>query len=175
MPPWFIRPAQLDDADGIAELHAEAWQVAYENLLTPEQLQMCTKETQPRVWKRLLEPPTKIQTYVARFNRQTIGFIRFGVSSEHDRRELLGEIYVLYVHPGYWGQKVGASLANLAFGLLHEHRVKKVFVWTLASNERGRRFYESLGMTTDGVPVERPLEHTMVQEVQYWLDLKKLS
>jgi GNAT superfamily N-acetyltransferase len=62
----------------------------------------------------------------------------------------VGELYALYLLPAWWSAGVGRALMTSALDALRGDRYRRVVLWVLADNARGRRFYERAGFTLDG-------------------------
>ncbi len=61
-----------------------------------------------------------------------------------------GEVYALYVTPGWWSTGTGRSLMAAALAALSEAGFDRAVLWVLAGNARARRFYERAGFSADG-------------------------
>jgi GNAT superfamily N-acetyltransferase len=62
----------------------------------------------------------------------------------------VGELYALYLLPAWWSAGVGRALMTSALDALRGDRYRRVVLWVLADNARGRRFYGRAGFTLDG-------------------------
>jgi ribosomal protein S18 acetylase RimI-like enzyme len=79
-----------------------------------------------------------------------IGILNFGPAREQDEG---GELYVLYVLPGYWGSGVAQLLIDTAHHELARAHAEAVLS-VLADNPRARRFYERNGWELEEIRTE---------------------
>ena len=138
------RPALLEDALPIAEVHIASWRVAYAGLLAPEHLSSLSVEDRARKWRETLLA-NKSSTLVAEFNGRIVGFASFGKCRDEDAPQHRGEIWALYAAPEAWGQGHGRALMAHAATDLRSAGFQETSLWVLANNQRGIRFYASCG------------------------------
>jgi GNAT superfamily N-acetyltransferase len=82
----------------------------------------------------------------------------------------VGELYAIYVDPGWWSAGAGRVLLTSALDGLRAAGFSSAVLWTLAGNARARRFYEKAGFAPDGaVSILTGLGN--VEEVRYARDL----
>lgn len=141
-----IRLARPDDDDGIAAVHAGAWQAAYPGILPASTLQAFTVENRRKFWTGvgLGEPASERPVFVAVEGDSVVGFAVCGPPRDADMR-FDAELYVLNVDPARWRRGVGRRLFEHCVDHLAAHDRGSFYLWVLAANERARRFYESLG------------------------------
>jgi ribosomal protein S18 acetylase RimI-like enzyme len=143
-----IRPARVEEADALAELHYAAWKVGYQDSMPEAVMQaLDLEEFYPR-WRYRLSPEgAGHRILVAEEGGKLVGFTTYGASREAMQiPSAYAEIYTLYVHPNVWGQGVGGRLMKSVFQQLIQEEIKGCFLWVLKSNTRARLFYEHLGM-----------------------------
>jgi GNAT superfamily N-acetyltransferase len=96
--------------------------------------------------------------YVVEADDQIVGVLIVGPNERGDA----GELYVIYVHPEWWGTGAAQRLIECAHEQLGQ-RFSRAALTVLASNTRARRFYQRNGwelseLTTQlhfgGIPTE---------------------
>ena len=146
-----VREATPEDARAIAEVHVRSWQTAYRGELPDDYLDGLSVDERASGWTgRLAEPPLGVETFVAEDGGRVIGFTGFGPTRDGDAPAGTGEVYTLYLLPGWVGRGVGRELFACANDRLRELGYPRATLWVLATNERSRRFYEQAGWTFDG-------------------------
>jgi ribosomal protein S18 acetylase RimI-like enzyme len=143
-----IRLARPEDIDGIAVVHAGAWQAAYPGILPARTLQAFTVDNRRKYWSgiRLGDPARERPVFVAIDGGSVVGFAVCGPPRDRDM-PFDAELYVLNVDPGHWRRGVGRRLFAHCVDHLAGRGHANVYLWVLVANERARRFYESLGGT----------------------------
>jgi ribosomal protein S18 acetylase RimI-like enzyme len=137
-----IRPATIQDAERIANVHTETWRSAYRDLL-PEPLGELTPEVQRERWEESLSQTKRTGTVVAEAGGEIVGFASFGPEPGNDYH-YQGELYAIYVLPAYQQRGIGAQLlAEAARGLLGRG-LPNMMAWVLSSNP-ARAWFEKRG------------------------------
>jgi GNAT superfamily N-acetyltransferase len=161
-----LRTARPYDALEVAELHVQAWQVAYRGLLFDEYLD----GLQPDAWARRYtfgdRDPAKPQTVVAVEDGAISGFATLGPSRDTDRPGT-GELLALYVHPARWGLGTGRALITEVRARLARAGFAEATVWVLVGNERAERFYQSDGWEADGARRPAVAAGFSVEDIRY--------
>ncbi len=160
-----VRPAALDDVDDIADLHVRAWRWAYRGLLPDELLDGLDPASRARMWRGVIadgSPP-----FVAVADARLVGFCHAGPSRDDDALPATGEVTSIYLDPEYVGRGAGRALWNAALDQLRGAGCGRVSVWVLDTNQRGRSFYERMGLTADGTSKDDDHGGFPVSEVRY--------
>jgi ribosomal protein S18 acetylase RimI-like enzyme len=152
-----VRPAGIEDADGIAEVHVRTWQAAYAGIV-PEaylaSLDVAALAERRRGWlAEAAAGTTEYRTLVAVDDRgRIIGFVSFGpYRLELGRMDRsVGEVQAIYVHPDAQGLGVGRALMDGAVTALADRGAAELRLWVFEDNAPSRRFYERYGLATDG-------------------------
>jgi ribosomal protein S18 acetylase RimI-like enzyme len=148
MSPLSHRPATPEDAPTIAEVHVEAWRLAYAALLPEAFLAGLSKQKREQRWRHTLsDAPGSVILAVQ--EGTTVGWVSFGLSRDPDGAAC-GEIYALYVAPGFWRRGVGRSLMPLAEAAFQQRGYSQASLWVLEGNAIARPFYQRLGYAADG-------------------------
>ncbi len=140
-----IRPAQLEDASGIAKVRIDTWRTTYRDIVPAEFLDNMSYEedTQLRA-AHLSTPESKTFTYVAENDEgQIVGFVAGGPERNNDPI-YKGELYAIYILRSYHGQGIGRQLTNVLVERLLQVGIDSMILWVFADNP-ARRFYEALG------------------------------
>ena len=167
-----IRPAKIEDAEGIAKVHIETWQYAYKGQLPQKMLDELSIEKRLEVWKeQLINPKPETFNFVALVDGVLAGWVTGGITREDDVSEEVGELYGIYVHPDYIGKGLGSKLINKLLDTLKVEGYKKATLWVLTSNEKSRKWYESKGWKVDGKIKIDKREGYDLHETRYTTDL----
>jgi ribosomal protein S18 acetylase RimI-like enzyme len=140
-----IRPARPDDVDGIAAVHAAAWQAAYPGIVPASTLQAFTVADRRKHWAgaRLDDRAPDRPVFVALDDGAVVGFAVCGPPRDPDM-PFDAELYVINVDPGHWRRGVGRRLFARCVEHLSASGRRSFYLWVLTANGRARRFYESL-------------------------------
>ena len=146
-----IRPANINDAEGIAKIHVGTWQFAYKGQLSDDYLDSLSVEKRTERWKEILNKPQLDNwSLVAELNGQIVGFCTVGKSRDEDADSKIGELWAIYIDPQYMDKGIGTALMNEGLKILKGKGFNKATLWVLESNDKTRGFYEAKGWTTDG-------------------------
>ena len=139
-----IRPATAADAPSAARIQLEGWRSAYRSLFPAEVLDVVDEAAQLEKWRRRLAEGEGRFGHVAMVGTEAVGVIAGGPPRDGD----IGcdaEVYSLYVLSWWRGRGVGEALMAAAFMELARSGRRRVRLWTLAGNDRGRAFFARLG------------------------------
>lgn len=167
-----IRTADADDAAGIARVHINTWQVAYDGLIPADHLDQLDEEARTQQWTQILDDPAGLPVQVAVSSGTVIGFISVGRSRDQPSNPLQGEVYALYVDPEWWRQGVGRRLHDRGVDLMRSAGFASATLWVLDGNERAIAFYLRQEWV-DAEVVQHDERPTLtLTERQFRLDLK---
>lgn len=156
-----VREAHADDRAVIAEVHTEAWRVAYRDLFESSFLAK-QLETVRRQWAAAKVAGNVL---VAERGHRVVAFVHYGP----------GEIYDCYARPTAWGTGVSSTLLNQVLETLAEARARDVRAWTLSGANRARRFYRKLNFRESGRYRERDYgDGRPVMELEYVRSIRHL-
>ena len=140
-----IRPAEMNDSEGIAYVHVTAWQETYRGLMPDSVLEALSVERRARQWRETLQDVTSAyhSTLVAEHAGKIVGFVNYGREREGDK-EYAGELFAIYILKSFQEQGLGRLLfQNAANGLLALN-LTSMLVWVLSHNPY-QKFYGRLG------------------------------
>jgi ribosomal protein S18 acetylase RimI-like enzyme len=171
--PGFVRPAAVADAQAIAAVHVAGWRSAYAGLLPAGMLAgLDAGQWAVRRRERLADPPDGVFELVFEQGGQVRAFVAGGPARDGGGIPGVGgEVYALYVDPGYQGRGAGTRLLEAAARRLAGAGFARATLWVLAENAPARGFYESQGWRWDGAEHEWAYEGGRSLEVRYARDL----
>jgi len=144
MSEYEVRPATLQDAKAVAEVHAASARAAYAGILPEDQLQALASTAREAKWRDAIEF-AEPQVQVAELDGEVVGFVGYDRSRDPKTKPTVGEIWALYVKPEHWGKGVGVALWDAARDGLDEEGCITVTAWVPLRNERAIRFHELAG------------------------------
>lgn len=172
-----VRQATVDDADGMSTAHLEAWRVGYRGLLPDDFLDGMDHGRRRAAWVHDLTEGdgSGSQTLVATVGDRIAGLSTVGPyrdEPEPGEPTDLCELWMLNVHPDFWGAGVAQQLMIEAVERLRGGWPQpRAALWVLEGNVRGRRFYEKVGWTWDGGRKRDTVGQATVTELRYVRDL----
>jgi ribosomal protein S18 acetylase RimI-like enzyme len=194
-----VRPAQLSDADAIAEIQVRTWQAAYAGTMPADLLaglDVGEFAARNRRWIEGRTPPGEILVAEVveaatpgppagdppgpgAMQPVVVGFSMLGSYRDTDgtRDERAGEVFAIYVSPAHWSTGAGYALMRASVGHLAAHGCTEARLWVLADNPRARRFYERFGFVADGETKTETMSAdgaapAAVDEVRYTLHVR---
>ena len=140
----FIRTANIDDAQMIADFHVKVWRHTYLELAPAEAYAVLDEQYRGKQWKEKLSANDSSQVVlIAEIDGRTVGIGAAGRPSESifDGR---GEIKFLYIDPDFKRRGIGRELlAQLATHLRKMH-YQGAALSVVKGNESAIAFYEAL-------------------------------
>ena len=142
-----IRPADVEDAASIANVHVKTWRATYRGIIPKAHLDSLAAESRAITWAGLMERSGDDLILMVSENEdgEVIGF----ASGGGGRTAMPGheaEITSLYVLPGYQGSGHGRRLFMAASNRLSQRNMEGLAVWVLKDNP-ATGFYKHLGGT----------------------------
>ncbi len=179
-----IRQARVEDAEGIARTHVASWRATYRGIVSDETLVGLRIEERAAGWRKGLialaqeTPPTQGSCYVAVDTaNEVVGFARGGqarpLASGAAPEPYDGELYAIYLAPGWERHGIGVRLTHAAARHLAATGLRSLLIWAMAENPN-RAFYEALGGSL-AVEQEIVISDQALREVGYgWPDIQTL-
>ena len=137
-----LRQARPSDAADLARIYIESWQDTYAGILPHNLLSAMSVKNHTARWQRQLRSQGAV-IVVEDHKHGLIGLASMG-SARDGSLGFDGEVYTLYVDPGFFGQGVGRKLLHGAFAALKEHKLNSCLIWSHARNN-ACYFYEAMG------------------------------
>lgn len=160
------RPAQLNDAEIVALLHARSWRMNFRGDFADAFLDGDLPGERLGVWhQRLADPPRNQFVQLALHGTDLLGFVcAYGA---HDP-QWGSFIDNLHVADSAKGSGIGSCLMRQAGAWLASlHANLGVYLLVLESNSRARRFYERLGAKNEEVSTTRTHGGAVVRSCRY--------
>jgi GNAT superfamily N-acetyltransferase len=169
-----VRPAEPEDALGIARVHVAGWQAGYAGLLPQGYLDGLSVEGRAQRWAGIIsEPgPLALATLVADRDGDVAGFVTVGRSRDDGAGAWVGELWAIYVDPGHWGTGVGHALHERAIQALRAAHLTTATLWVLHGNDRAAGFYRRHGWVADGATKTDGRDDVRLDEVRYRLRMQ---
>jgi RimJ/RimL family protein N-acetyltransferase len=166
-----VRPARVDDAARIAEIHVLGWQGGYRGLMPQDYLDHL--DPADRLSFRMqslrdIDWSSGGCLVVAADDGMLAGFADLSKSRDDDSESAkVGEVTAIYLAPDSWGKGLGRELMKAALTHLASVGYDEVTLWVLDTNARARRFYEAAGFRHDGATKVDDRRAFSLQEVRY--------
>ena len=140
-----IRPATLDDVEGIAKVHVDAWRSTYRGIMPDAFLDSLSYERRAEQRRTaMLERAGKEWSHVAEDDDGRIIGFALGGRERDGTPGFDGELYAIYLLDEYRGRGIGRELTLTIARDLAANGMLSLLVWVLADNP-SKRFYERLG------------------------------
>jgi GNAT superfamily N-acetyltransferase len=166
-----IRPAVVDDARAVAEVHVQSYRSTYSGIFPNAVLDGLTVDTRESFWRDKLAAfaPPSLTLVACGGDGRVIGFLSGGRERTGELNRD-GEIYAIYLLREAQRRGVGTQLVRRFTCELRAQGITSMAVWVLALNPF-RKFYEALGGQPIGEQtIERGGESFL--EIAYgWSDL----
>lgn len=145
-----VRRATAEDAPALARVHVESWRAAYRGLIPDSFLLEFIPRRREESFRQSLDEGSE-ETHLVEVGHEVVGFFTVGGARDLDlEAKCTGEIWGIYVSPGYWRRGIGRKLAGEALRSLKSRGYENAVLWVLEGNERARKFYEAIGFRLDG-------------------------
>lgn len=157
-----LRPVREGDVEGLAQLHADAWQQAYAGIIPAEILPRFGREQRRLFWRGALEQSERhpwVDVAVAApaageesgegddrtgGEEEILGFVWSRLTGQPESG-FEAEIVAINVAPRHWRRGIGRRLMAAAVDRLAAVAAGGVYLWVLEDNRAGRAFYDALG------------------------------
>ncbi|MEU4220702.1 GNAT family N-acetyltransferase [Actinoplanes sp. NPDC026623] len=138
-----LRPAGPDDADRIADLHADSWRRHYRGAYADSFLDGDVAADRRTVWSARLATPAGTDTVVAERDGRLVGFIHCVLDADATWGSLVDNLHVVHdQHRTGLGTRL---LARAARAVVDRAAGDAMFLWVLRQNAAAQRFYRASG------------------------------
>jgi ribosomal protein S18 acetylase RimI-like enzyme len=145
-----IHRARAKDAPALARVHVDSWRAAYGGLVPDSSRQAFSYEWREEQFRQSLAAGAE-ETHLIRVEGEVVGFLTLGAARDSDLdTDRTGEIWGIYISPGYWRRGIGQRLAEEAQRMLRSRGYEDAVLWVLEGNQQARAFYEAVGFALDG-------------------------
>jgi len=169
-----LRPATVEDADGIARVRVQSWRVTYRGIFPDAFLDEMDVEEAAADWERILMAPAGgTSVFVAEREGEVVAFAA-GKMLDDEKFGINAELAAIYVRPSAKREGIGRRLLRMVADAHQGKGANGLLVWVLAKNEIARQFFEDLGAE---LLVEQPYvwdELELVEAGYGWRDLDAL-
>ncbi len=142
-----FRDAGPEDAEAIAQLHAESWRTNYRGILPDTYLDGEVFQERQAFWRDALRAPRAGQlVMVATLEAALTGFVSIVRGGEPGIGAVIEN---LHVGPQFCGGGLGKRMLAAAVERLATAGVTSACLWVYDGNEAAIRFYRRLGGTPD--------------------------
>ena len=149
-----IRPATLEDARELAEVHLEGWRWGYRDVLPAEYLAGLDLDEWEARWVGNFTASwaDDMTALIAEENGRGVGLIACGTAGPMfgPPPDGAGEVFAIYLREDSQGTGVGRALFAAGTTALRDRGFGRAVLWVYEVNDRARRFYEAAGWRTDG-------------------------
>jgi predicted acetyltransferase len=160
-----IHKAELGDESTVASILCKAWQSAFSEIITADEMAKFADEKRHTAnFRRVLESDGFTPIYIAALNSEQCGIISFGKSRDLDSPNT-AEIIAIHSLDSVWSKGVGHAMMEFALAELRRLGYQEVMLWVFEANNRARKFYERHGFSTDGAVKDSGFRN--VKEVRY--------
>jgi ribosomal protein S18 acetylase RimI-like enzyme len=171
-----IRPASVDDADAIGEVHVRAWQSAYRGVMPDDYLDGLQPHEHATRWREhLVAPSSDVDLLVVVVDRRVVGFASLGPAPDAHPASGIGQLYAINLDPDVWGRGLGRALLSVVTDRLRRRGYVEAVLWVVPHNQRARRLYESEGWSDDEFRRDDEVFGVVVSEMRYRRPLVRLS
>jgi ribosomal protein S18 acetylase RimI-like enzyme len=164
------RPANRDDIEPIATLHADSWRRHYRGAFADSFLDGDVEADRLAVWAdRLRRPRPDHRTIVADDGGRVVGFSHVVLDEDPAWGALVDNLHVTHDRKG---RGIGTRLmAESAAVVVERTPTSGLYLWVLEQNRAAQAFYEALGGTCAGSePDEPPGGGTVIGLRYVWPD-----
>lgn len=167
-----IRKAEITDSKGIATVKVKSWQKTYRGLIPDSFLDsMSIQDYKEKIEKQLKENTEgKYHNLVFIEDSQIVGILTVGCNTDGDLPKEYGQLYSIYLLPGYEGMGIGSKLLVEGLSLLRTDGYKKATLWVLDTNTKARSWYEHKGWEVEGKTNVDKRDTFDLNEVRYIIE-----
>jgi GNAT superfamily N-acetyltransferase len=178
--PVRFRPAGVDDADRIADLHADSWRRHYRGAYADSFLDGDVAADRRTVWSARLAARAGTDTTVAEHDGRLVGFIHVVFDDDPGWGSLVDNLHVVHdQHRTGLGTRL---LTHAAQAVVDRATSNAMYLWVLQQNAAAQQFYRASGaVCTETATVSPPggdpsrLNGTPVKLRMAWSDTSSLA
>lgn len=175
-----FRLAEADDADQIAELHADSWQRHYRGAYADSFLDGDVAADRRSVWSARLAAPGSSETVLAEHAGRLVGFIHVVFDDDPAWGSFVDNLHVVHDQRR---TGIGTQLLGRAARAVNQRATSNpMYLWVLQQNTAAQQFYRACGATcVETAPVPPPggnparLNGTPSGLRMAWPDVARLS
>lgn len=158
--------ASAADCRTVAQIHVDAWRVAYEGIVPSDYLAALSVEQREAMWRTAVERGSP-RVLVARVEEAVAGWIAYERCRDEGAGPDVGEIWAIYVTPVAWSTGIGRALWGAAQRDLRDQGYRSVTLWVIRENARAVRFYQRAGFAIEAESAQEfELNGASIKEVR---------
>lgn len=152
-----VRPASPGDAEEIARIQIQTWQLAYTNVLPQAILDNLEPTAMTDGWRASIVAPPSLQHHVlvAHEGDARVGFVAFGpdadTQDDDPHPEHTWAITALLVEPRWGRRGHGSRMLAAVAALGAEAGTVRLVAWVPAADTASLEFYRAAGWAADGL------------------------
>jgi len=140
-----LRAADADDAEQIADLHADSWRRHYRGAYADAFLDGDLVADRRSVWSARLRTPTGTETILAEHDGRLLGFIHVVFDNDPRWGSLVDNLHVVHdQHRTGIGTRL---LCRAARAVTERATAGAMYLWVLQQNTAAQQFYRASGAT----------------------------
>jgi ribosomal protein S18 acetylase RimI-like enzyme len=144
-----IRPARLEDAAVIAEIHARGWQLAYGHFIGADALEAKSADKRIAFWLERIADPALVVLVGTTAQGAVMGMVYGGPVLPHDLTsgridDFDSELYILHCRAEVQGKGLGRELTAALARRFQQQGARSLLLWAFTENNF-RSFYDRLG------------------------------
>jgi ribosomal protein S18 acetylase RimI-like enzyme len=165
---YAIRPATINDAEGIGYVHSTAWKDTYAGMIDAAFLADLSPEKSAARFRALGMDGLLVLTA----DGQIVGFSKSGKTLDDDLPSTCGDVHAIYLLKDYQKYGLGKKLLDASIKALRSDGFDMFSIWVLDKNENAIGFYEKYGFAADGT-VKLVIYNTLVTCKRYIFNREK--
>ncbi|MCW2521896.1 MAG: acyltransferase [Frankiales bacterium] len=152
-----VRPAFPGDAEEIARIQIQTWQLAYTNVLPQAILDNLEPVAMTDGWRAAIVAPPSLQHHVllAWEGESRVGFVAFGpdadTQDDDPHPEHTWAVTALLVEPRWGRRGHGSRMLAAVADLGLEAGTRRLVAWVPAADTASLEFYRAAGWAADGL------------------------
>ncbi len=170
-----VRPARIEDAPAIAEVHVETWREAYSGLMPSDNLAGLSVERRAEIWRSMLSGQFPgVHVRVAETPDTGVFGFAAGGAARGENPPLDGELHAINIVRRHHRHGAGRRLVLEIARCVATGGHRGMMLWVLAANP-ARGFYERLGAEPLGRSKTATFGAAELEEVAYgWRSIDEL-
>lgn len=156
-----LRKAVLSDAEQIAKIHVDSWEVAFEGLMPENYIKGYTLSARIKEWLETIRTNAEF-VVVAESYSTVVGFMSY--RPHPDAPETI-ELSKLYLCPTYYGKGTGSLFMQKLENVARDNGVRKIHLYVLNNNVTAIQFYMKHGFENADGFVSKEFEGTTIIDV----------
>lgn len=146
---YTIERAKLGDEATLAFIQTESWKAGFKDILSADTLKRYTQMVKATAMYRYLLEHNIGNGYLLKIKNIPHCIAWWDATRENDMPDY-AELICIHSLQNQWRKGYGRKMLDAVLYDIKKAGYSKVMLWVFEDNTRARRFYESLGFTTNG-------------------------